>query len=74
MDAFSVSVAPPAVSRKILNQLSNRPPGLPLPVEPFESRLKIIGKPIRPSAAEIKRNPRARSAILRIAERTEVGF
>jgi 16S rRNA (cytosine1402-N4)-methyltransferase len=50
------------------------PPGLPLLVQPFESRLKIIGKPIRPSAAEIERNPRARSAMLRIAERTEVGF
>ncbi|MFQ5544690.1 MAG: 16S rRNA (cytosine(1402)-N(4))-methyltransferase RsmH [Acidiferrobacterales bacterium] len=53
---------------------SELPPGLPLPVEPFEPRLKIIGKPIRPSAAEIKGNPRTRSAILRIAERTEVGF
>ncbi len=53
---------------------SELPPGLPLPVPPFESRLKIIGKPIRPSAAEIERNPRARSAILRIAERTEAHF
>lgn len=53
---------------------SELPPGLPLPVRQFEPRLKIIGKPIRPSAAEIKRNPRARSAILRIAERTEAGL
>jgi 16S rRNA (cytosine1402-N4)-methyltransferase len=64
------------VKRFMREQVRGRelPPGLPLPVQPFESRLKIIGKPIRPSAAEIKRNPRARSAILRIAERTEVGF
>ncbi|MBB5018845.1 16S rRNA (cytosine1402-N4)-methyltransferase [Chitinivorax tropicus] len=33
--------------------------------------LKVIGKPIRPSEDEVKANPRARSAILRIAERTE---
>ena len=32
----------------------------------------LIGKAIRPSAAECAANPRARSAVLRIAERTEV--
>jgi 16S rRNA (cytosine1402-N4)-methyltransferase len=32
--------------------------------------LRIIGRAIKPSAAEIARNPRARSAVLRIAERT----
>ncbi|HYN53468.1 MAG TPA: 16S rRNA (cytosine(1402)-N(4))-methyltransferase RsmH [Methylotenera sp.] len=31
-----------------------------------------IGKTIKPSAAEIKRNPRSRSAVLRVAERTHV--
>ena len=31
--------------------------------------LRALGKPLRPSAAEVARNPRARSAILRIAER-----
>jgi 16S rRNA (cytosine1402-N4)-methyltransferase len=29
---------------------------------------------IRPSAAEVAANPRARSAVLRVAERTEVPF
>ncbi len=53
---------------------SELPPELPLPEKPFESRLRIIGKPIRPSASEVKRNPRARSAVLRIAERTGVAF
>jgi 16S rRNA (cytosine1402-N4)-methyltransferase len=32
--------------------------------------LRIIGRAIKPSAAEIARNPRARSAVLRIAQRT----
>ena len=30
-----------------------------------------VGKPQRASAEELRRNPRARSAILRVAERTE---
>ena len=34
------------------------------------SRMVAIGKPIRASAAEIAANPRARSAVLRVAERT----
>jgi 16S rRNA (cytosine1402-N4)-methyltransferase len=42
-----------------------------LPVIPAEARprLKLIGRKIRPSAAEVARNPRARSALLRVAER-----
>jgi 16S rRNA (cytosine1402-N4)-methyltransferase len=42
-----------------------------LPVIPAEARprLKLIGRKARPSAAEIARNPRARSALLRVAER-----
>jgi 16S rRNA (cytosine1402-N4)-methyltransferase len=32
-------------------------------------RLKALGR-IKPSAAEVAANPRARSAILRVAERT----
>lgn len=35
-----------------------------------EAPLKLIGKPVRASQAEVDENPRARSAILRIAERT----
>ncbi len=34
--------------------------------------LSVIGKPIRPSHQEVSANPRARSAILQVAERTPV--
>ena len=42
-----------------------------LPVIPAEARprLKLIGRKMRPSATEMARNPRARSALLRVAER-----
>ncbi|WP_373974189.1 16S rRNA (cytosine(1402)-N(4))-methyltransferase RsmH [Chitinibacter sp. SCUT-21] len=36
-----------------------------------QAPLKIVCKPIRASEQEVKSNPRARSAILRVAERTE---
>ena len=32
--------------------------------------LAIVGRAIKPAAAEVARNPRARSAVLRVAERT----
>lgn len=37
-----------------------------------QPRLVAVGRAIRPSAAEVARNPRARSAVLRIAQRTAV--
>jgi 16S rRNA (cytosine1402-N4)-methyltransferase len=46
------------------------PPGLPVRHDQFRARLKIIGKAIRAGAEETQRNPRARSAVLRVAERT----
>ncbi|HEY9447691.1 MAG TPA: 16S rRNA (cytosine(1402)-N(4))-methyltransferase, partial [Burkholderiales bacterium] len=36
-----------------------------------QSRLRIVGRAVRASAAEIEANPRARSAVMRVAERTE---
>ena len=47
------------------------PKGLPLREDQIQrnQKLKIIGKAIQPSDAEIQANPRARSAVLRIAER-----
>jgi len=32
-------------------------------------RLRLIGKPVRPSDAEVSANPRARSAVMRVAEK-----
>jgi 16S rRNA (cytosine1402-N4)-methyltransferase len=42
-----------------------------LPVIPDEARprLKLVGRKLRPSPAEVARNPRARSALLRVAVR-----
>jgi len=45
------------------------PPELPVSHELLQPRLKAIGKAIRPTRDEIDQNPRARSAVLRIAER-----
>jgi 16S rRNA (cytosine1402-N4)-methyltransferase len=44
--------------------------GLPNVPPHARPRLKVVGKLVRPGAAELARNPRARSARLRIAERT----
>ncbi len=46
------------------------PPGLPVRAHEVRTRLRLVGKAIRPSEQEMARNPRARSAVLRIAERT----
>ena len=42
-----------------------------LPVIPAAARprLKLVGRKVRPQAAELESNPRARSALLRVAER-----
>ena len=45
------------------------PPGLPVMEDQLGKTMKKIGKAIMPTKAEIDRNPRARSAVLRIAER-----
>ncbi|HET7132871.1 MAG TPA: 16S rRNA (cytosine(1402)-N(4))-methyltransferase, partial [Gammaproteobacteria bacterium] len=45
--------------------------GLPNIPPEARPRLKLVGKLIRPSDAEVARNPRARSARLRVAERLE---
>jgi 16S rRNA (cytosine1402-N4)-methyltransferase len=51
-------------------QPSPVPRGLALPESRRQPpKLRLIGKPVRPSAAEIAANPRSRSALLRVAER-----
>jgi 16S rRNA (cytosine1402-N4)-methyltransferase len=47
------------------------PRGLPLRASEMpQPALKLVGRAVRASAQETRRNPRARSAILRVAERT----
>mgnify|MGYP001823634388 FL=1 len=45
------------------------PAGLPVPDSAFNRRMKIVGKAVKASADEIERNVRARSAIMRVAEK-----
>ena len=46
------------------------PKGLPLRADQLpKPKLRLIGKMIKPSAAEIAANPRARSAVMRVAEK-----
>lgn len=47
------------------------PRKLPVRANAFRARLKLLSRAIRAGQEEVKRNPRARSATLRIAERTE---
>jgi 16S rRNA (cytosine1402-N4)-methyltransferase len=55
---------------------ASRPPVLPrrLPIRAADlpaPRLMLVGKAVRPGDAEVAANPRARSAVMRVAERTE---
>jgi len=45
------------------------PRNLPVIAKVFEPRLKLIGKPQFASEAEVKANPRSRSAVMRVAEK-----
>ena len=48
--------------------------GLPdIPVH-FRAKLRLVGKSVEPETGEIERNPRARSARLRVAERLSQGI
>lgn len=48
---------------------SHLPPGVPFTDAQLNRRVRLLGKAIKASAEEIERNPRARSAIMRIAEK-----
>ncbi|OLS59355.1 16S rRNA (cytosine(1402)-N(4))-methyltransferase RsmH [Pseudomonas putida] len=47
----------------------NLPRNLPVQFKPFEPKIKLIGKAQFASDAELKANPRSRSAVLRVAEK-----
>ena len=59
------------VKRFIRNASRGRqlPPGVPISFEEQKVSLKPIGKAVMPSPTEVAANPRARSAVMRIAER-----
>jgi len=49
-----------------------QPPAPPVPMAPVPApALNLVGKPVRADAGEAAANPRARSAIMRVAERTD---
>ena len=53
----------------------NLPPkNIPVAPEAYLTPLKLIGKAIKPTAKELESNRRARSSVLRIAERTDVAI
>lgn len=45
------------------------PPELPVPAAWGTRTLRLVGRAVHPAAAEVARNPRARSAVMRVAER-----
>lgn len=45
------------------------PPDLPIPAAQIKPKLRAVGKAIYPGKEEVEYNPRARSAVLRVAER-----
>ncbi len=45
------------------------PPDLPVLPTAYAPRLRAVGKPVYPGAQEVENNARARSAVLRVAER-----
>ncbi|MCP4041351.1 MAG: 16S rRNA (cytosine(1402)-N(4))-methyltransferase, partial [Gammaproteobacteria bacterium] len=45
------------------------PPDLPVPETARRSQFRLVGRPVRPSVGEVAENPRARSAIMRVAEK-----
>jgi 16S rRNA (cytosine1402-N4)-methyltransferase len=60
------------VVKRFMKRESEVDPALArMPVLPPEAqpRMKLVGRKARPSDAEVERNPRARSALLRVAEK-----
>jgi len=45
------------------------PPDLPVTQAQLKPRLRLLGKAVRAGEAELEQNPRARSAVMRVAER-----
>jgi len=53
----------------------NLPPkNIPVSEDAYRTPLKAISRAIKPSKQEVLDNPRSRSSVLRIAERTDVAY
>ncbi len=64
------------VVKRFFRELSkgkSLPKHIPI-VEEYQAPLTTVGKALKPSAEEIQRNPRSRSAVLRVAQRTGVAY
>jgi len=59
------------VKRFIRNEVRGDrfPRGVPVMIQETKARLRAVGRPVRPSSTEVAANPRARSALMRVAER-----
>lgn len=57
------------MKRQAKGEADKLPRDLPIIPKAFEPRLKLIGKPVFAGEAELKANPRSRSAVMRVAEK-----
>ncbi|MDX5372228.1 MAG: 16S rRNA (cytosine(1402)-N(4))-methyltransferase RsmH [Pseudomonadaceae bacterium] len=57
------------MKRQAKGEADKLPRDLPIIPKAFEPRLRLLGKPIYASEAEVKANPRSRSAVMRVAEK-----
>ena len=57
------------MKRQAKGEADQLPRDLPIIPKAFEPRLKLLGKPIYAGEAEVKANPRSRSAVMRVAEK-----
>jgi len=65
------------IVKRFIRDLStpNLPPkNIPVSEDAYRTPLKAISRAIKPSKDEINDNPRSRSSVLRIAERTDVAY
>jgi len=51
------------------SRVGELPPGVAEPPPEKRPTLRVVGKPVRPTEAEVATNPRSRSAVMRVAER-----
>ena len=65
------------IVKRFMRRLStpNLPPkNIPVNDDDYLTPLRTIGRAIKPSKEEVAENPRSRSSVLRVAERTEVEY